>query len=311
MQILDDGPVLDTEIDSLGHMNVRFYLNRVDRANRFLLQKLGLNELAPACTVRRYDTYSRFRREQFAGARLQVAGGTLEVNAKQARCYFEIRNPAKDEIAATFITVSTLEDAASRQAVLFPEALTQINEQYSVLLPSYGSPRSLSLAPPRTDVTLPALEARVSATPEPGMMSGRLEATIDDIDCDADGRLREDVDLMFVMHRPQTGEEAASFGPPVMKTPDGRRFSWAMIETRAVVLGRPVAGDRLISLGADIGLGERWRQSRRWAYIADTGRLIGVNDVVGIALDLDARQSIEIPEPVRESIERSYLPDLA
>jgi acyl-CoA thioesterase FadM len=56
MQILDDGPVLDTEIDSLGHMNVRFYLNRVDRANRSLLQKLGLNELAPACTVRRYDT---------------------------------------------------------------------------------------------------------------------------------------------------------------------------------------------------------------------------------------------------------------
>jgi hypothetical protein len=143
------------------------------------------------------------------------------------------------------------------------------------------------------------------------MMSGRREATIDAIDCDADGRLREDVDLMFVMHRPQTGEEAASFGPPVMKTPDGRRFSWAMIETRAVVLGRPVAGDRLISIGADIGLGERWRQSRRWAYIADTGRLIGVNDVVGIALDLDSRQSIEIPESVRASIERSYLPDLA
>ena len=67
MQILDESDVLESEIDSLGHMNVRFYLSRVDRANRALLEKLGILSGLEGAVVRRQDTYSRFRREQFAG----------------------------------------------------------------------------------------------------------------------------------------------------------------------------------------------------------------------------------------------------
>lgn len=312
MQLLDEAPVLDSEIDSLGHMNVRYYLSRVDRANRALLAALGLESGSTSGTViRRYDTYSRFHREQFAGATLTVAGGVLDISAESARCFFEIRNPAREEIAATFITVSTLIDAAGQQPRSFPTALTGVNEQYGVRLPDYGAPRSLSLTAPRTDVTLAMLTARVSTEPAAGMMSGRRETTVDAQDCDADGRMREDVDLMFIMHRPQPGESAPAFGPPVMKTDNGHRFSWAMIETRALVLGRPRTGQRLISIGADIAHGERWRQSRRWAFVADTGALVGVNDTVGIALDLDERRSIRIPDAIRETIERTWLPDLA
>ena len=42
MQQLDQSPVGPEEIDSLGHLNVRFYLLRVDRANRRLFEALGL-----------------------------------------------------------------------------------------------------------------------------------------------------------------------------------------------------------------------------------------------------------------------------
>lgn len=312
MQLLDTAPVLESEIDSLGHMNVRYYLGRIDRANAALLDYLGLDRSAlPEATVRRYDTYSRFRREQFAGSELQVVGGVLELNADQARCYFEIRNAAKDEIAATFITASVLIDRISQRPVPFPEALTGVNEKYGVRLPGHGTPRSLTLEPPRTDITLAELSARVGTDTVPGMMSGRRESTVDPADCDENGRLKENVDLMFVMHRSQSDEPRPSFGPPVMKTAEGHRFSWAMIETRAVILGRPNAGDRLISIGADVAFGERWRQSRRWAFVEQSGRLVGVNDTVGIALDLDARRSIPIPEAVRNSIEQNYLPDLA
>jgi hypothetical protein len=143
------------------------------------------------------------------------------------------------------------------------------------------------------------------------MMSGRRDALVSAEDCDEQGRLNGSVDLMFVLHRPQPGEEMPKFGPPVMKTTEGHRFSWAMIETRAIALNKPKLGDHLVSIGADIALGERWRQSRRWVYIRDSGELIGVNDTVGLALDLDARRSIDIPDDLRRSIERSYLPDLA
>ncbi|HEY5647732.1 MAG TPA: thioesterase family protein [Pseudomonadales bacterium] len=310
MQILDESQVLASEIDSLGHMNVRFYLSRVDRANNVLLDKLGVTPAPGGATVRRHDTYSRFRREQFAGATLHVAGGLLESDDALVRCYFEIRNPAKNEIAATFIVRSGLVDPTSQQALALPPQLNPFNEQYGTRLPEHGMPRSLSLDPPRMDVSLEELTRRVSQNPTPGMMSGRRESVVDAEDCDANGFLKEDVDLMFAMHKPQPGQQSASFGPPVMRTANGHRFSWAMIETRAIVLGRPRAGDRIVSLGADVALGERWRQSRRWAFVAETGRLVGINDVIGMALDLDERRSITIPDDLRASIERDYLPDL-
>lgn len=308
MHELHRSPVLDSEIDSLGHMNVRYYLTRVDRAHANLLGHFGLAGAVPAgAFMRRYDTYSRFRREQFAGAELTVVGGVLEITADHVRCYFEIRNPARDEIAATFVTAGAFIDAASQQRLPIPEGLVRVNEEYGVRLPEHGRPRSLSLEPPPTDLGLAELDRRIGHDAGEGMMSGRREGVIDAADCDASGRLREGTDPMFAMHR--GGRQ--SFGPPVMKTDEGHRFGWAMIETRALVLALPSAGDRLVSLGADVGLGERWRQSRRWTFLKESGVLISVNDTVGIALDLDQRHSIPIPGKIRASIERSFAPDLA
>jgi len=42
MQRLDISRVLPEEIDSLGHLNVRYYLARVDRANQALLDGVML-----------------------------------------------------------------------------------------------------------------------------------------------------------------------------------------------------------------------------------------------------------------------------
>jgi len=116
-------------------MNVRFYLSRVDRANNVLLDKLGVTPAPGSAVVRRQDTYSRFRREQFAGAPLQVAGGMLESDDALVRCYFEIRNPEKDEIAATFIVRSGLVDPASQKVLALPPRLNRVNEQYGISRP--------------------------------------------------------------------------------------------------------------------------------------------------------------------------------
>jgi hypothetical protein len=254
---------------------------------------------------------------------LLVVGGILDRDPSLVRCYFEIRNPAKDQVAATFITESRLVNLLNDEVLPLANEAEQIdgvdgvnvgiNEQYGVILPEHGRPRSLSLDPPRLDIQLAELESRIGDEPTSGMMGGRREATIMDEDCDEQGRLREDVDLMFVMHKSQLqeGEQTKSFGPPVMKTDEGHRFSWAMIETRALVFGMPSAGDQLVSIGADVAYGERWRQSRRWAFVQQSGRLIGINDTVGIALDLDERRSIAIPNSIRQAIsENNYLPDL-
>jgi acyl-CoA thioester hydrolase len=311
MRILDEGPVLDSEIDSLGHLNVRYYIARVERANRRLLGELGVGSpVFRGAIVRRYDTYCRYRRDQFAGAQLKVAGGEQAFDSRELRCYYEIRNPAKEQIAATFVTATALIDPVDQQRVPFPAELFESSPLPLIELPEHGKPRSLSLEPPRTDVVMADIDARVKPEPAAGMMSGRREATVQPEDCDEHGRLREDVDMMFLMHRPQPGQPAETFGPPVLRTDQGHRFGWAMIESRNVGLGRPNAGDRVVAIGADVGFGERWRQSRRWAFVETSGTLIGIHDTLGVALDLDERRSIAIPASFREALERSVLPDL-
>ena len=314
MQLLDQSPVGPEEIDSLGHLNVRFYLARVDRANRVLLDALGLGPLVlevRGAALRRVDTYCKFRREQFEGAVLSVHGGVLNATGSQVRGYFEIRNAARDEIAATFVTGTVMADRTSRQPFELSASVLQVNEQYGVQIPAYAQPRSLSLEPPRLDVPFQELMDRIGESVEFGM-TGQREGMIEASDCGLDGLLRDDVELMFVMFRKQMEQlDAKAFGPPIQRTDEGHRFAWAMLETRNIEVARPRAGDAVVWIGADVGIAEKSRQSRRWAFVKDTGQLLSIHDSVGIAMDLDARRAIAIPRSVRETMDRHYLPEFA
>ncbi len=315
LKVLHESTVQPEEIDALGHMNVRYYMTRVDQANRSLLAELGIED-GSGKAIRRLDSYTRFHREQFAGATLLTLGGLIAVagsdESREVNGYFEIRNPDNNQIAASFILRSCLIDVSSQQ-VLDINAISANNDltsKYSVSVPEHGMPRSLSLDDPAR-ISLEKLEAVVGDDPTPGMMSGRRKNVVHADDCDTDGRLREEVDLMFVLHRPTTGEESEPGGPPVMLDSQGRRYSWAMIETRNVVWHRPMKGEIVLSIGADIANGEKWRQSRRWMFAEETGLLLGISDSVGLCIDLDARRSIPMPFDVIEAIERSSLPQFA
>ncbi len=316
MHLLYESPVTVDQIDSLGHLNVRFYLTRVDQACRRLFTDAGIAALlaTEAATLRRVDTYSRFMREQFEGAQLGVYGGLLEVSEDEIRCYFEIRNRERDELAALFITGSALIERRSEARRPIPPGIPRVHEMFGVRLPEYATPRSLSLDPPRLDISLQELERRIPEDPPPGLMSGRREGVILPEDCDADGRVREDIELMFILHRramESAPDGADGMGPPVLRTEDGHRMSWAMMETRSVVFSRPRLGDEIVFLGADVGLAEKSRRSRRWAFVKGTGELVSVHDSVGVAIDLDARRAVPIPADIRAAIEASYRPELA
>ena len=302
--------VAPEEIDSLGHVNVRHYIGRMAAANTLLLQRVGITA-SPGETLRRVDTYSRFHREQFANATLDTAGGLIEGEgvdrSRSVAAYFEIRNRANGELAATFITMTQCLDYASQRARDLP--VEGPGPSTTVMIPRHGVPRSLRLKPP-AEVTLDEITPfiRDDAT---GMMSGRREGVVAPEHCDARGRLREDVELMFVVHRPRDGGDVPVMGPPVLRDETGRRFSWAMMETRSVVRSLPKAGDQLVSLGADVAVGDKWRQSRRWTFDRHTGVLLGMNDTLGLCIDLDARIAITIPASVRAEIERNCLPQFA
>jgi acyl-CoA thioester hydrolase len=313
MQIFDESPVLESEIDRLGHMNVQCYMARAGKANGQLLESVGLTRQlceTHAATFRQVDVYCRFHREQFAGTVLQVLGGLLDLNDHGAKFYLEIRNPAGNQVAATFIIESALVTLAERKLIEFPDNIGAAKAE-PMQIPEYGKPRSIKLEPPRADVTLQELQSRVIDLGALGMMSGRFERTVEASECDSDGYFREGGNLMFGGKPPAQDDDDDSFGPPILRTDEGHRFGWAILETRSILLNVPRAGDLVSSIGADISIARKSRCSRRWTFDVTTGELLGINDAVAVALDLDARRAIEIPASVRSVIEQNHLPQYA
>lgn len=311
--LLHESQVQAEEIDSLGHMNVRFYIARADAANRKLLQSAGIQP-GPGQVLRRVDTYTRFHREQFTGAPLDTFGGFIQSESvnpdKAVQAYFEIRNTEKDELAATFIITSSVVDEAAQE--ILPLPTTPDSAYENITLPTHGAPRSLSLAWPR-QVTIADIEPHLSDDPALGMMTGTRENSVVADDCDEHGRLREEFDLMSILFRPdpEDVQDETAMGPPILKDEQGRRYSWAMLETRSVIWHRPMAGDRIIALSADIACSEKWRHTRRWMFVKSSGLLLGVSDSLGICIDLDARRAISMSGALQKAVAANCLPQFA
>ena len=310
--LLHESIVDASEIDSLGHLNVRYYGERASRANYALLKLAGII-LQEGEFVRWTDTFNRFHREQFEGARLQTYGGFItsegfgDESQDFTRAYFEIRNPDSKTLAASFVVLMNIVDSAGQ--VLNDLSLRQMSQESDLLieLPAHGAPRTISLKEPKS-VSLEQIEAIELEDLRSGMMSGRREGIVLPEDCDAGGRLREDVNLMYVLHRPQPGQDLSEMGPPILKDDQGRRFSWAMLETRSFQCQRPIENDVVVSIGADLLTGEKWRYTRRWMFVKESGLLLAIYDSVGICIDLDARKSIVIPPELKSAIEANCVP---
>ena len=314
-------------------MNVRFYISRVARANVVLLQRAGLfGPEGGAQRVKRSDTYTRFLKEQFDGARLETWGGfvaseILLGGPAGIDCYFEIRNAETTDVAAAFLVRNRIVDAATESLLELPADTPWRRSEFSIDVPTYGRPRSLKLSEP-TRLDYATVANAVVDDPSLGMMSGRRDGVVRAEDCDETGKLNNELDVMFLIARQaqeemqkeekekeETEETKGSgdkaFGPPVQRDSQGRRFSWAMMETRSVQYQRPKLGDAVVSLGADIAFSAKWRHSRRWTYVRSSGELLGIADSLGICIDLDARKALAIPPELLEAIERHAVPQLA
>lgn len=312
MQVLHTSVVEPTEIDALGHMNVRFYQSRALAANQALMAKLGLD--GEDCARRgalliNEDVYCRYHREQFVGATITVRGGVLEAGPERLRLFFELANDAKGEVAATFIIGVGLTSRTSRVRMSIPQPALDAADGFRIDLPAHGAPRTIDLSALRVDLAYDEVAARLQE--EIGdPMSRRMTRVIDAASCDEYGFLSEREDMMFG-HLRSTPKPDEKWGPMTFTTDEGHRFGWASLETRNVRLEQPRVGETICSLGAEIGLHAKVRHSRRWIFNLTTGRLVSLNDNVAIALDLDARRPIEIPTKVRSELDKRHLPEFA
>jgi acyl-CoA thioester hydrolase len=312
MQVLHTSTVLAEEIDSLGHMNVRYYMTRMQSANRQLVDSLGIDpDVLEHSFLRSVDTYTRFRNEQFEGATLETVGGLLSIGEGGVQSYVEIRNPDTGAVAATFVVTTALIDRKTRNTQILPLPTSEVSDSDYIEIPAYAKPRSLSLGPANTDITLEVLQNSIPDVDGGGMMSGKRNALIEADDVDAEGWLKEDVELMFLPFAKMALEAGEKPGPPVITTSDGLRIGWAVMETRTMLFAQPRLGDELSYFSTDLKVEAKSRLSRRWALNTNTGQLLGMSDTVGVCIDLDARRAIEWPDELRKEIEKHQQPQLA
>lgn len=310
LTLLHESVVEESQIDSLGHMNVRYYLTRAAAANLELLGRVGMKADNDQ-SIRRVDTYNRFHKEQFAGNKLAVYGGFVQIEGSTGVSgYYEIRNTETNDLAAAFIMTSNLFNKASQTMVNMNGLDQDTIRSSSIQIPEYSLPRTLNLAPPRV-VTYDEINELIPDAAEPGNMNGQRRGVVLEEDCDEQGQLKEDVDPMFIMFRPQPGEELKNMGPPITRDEEGRRYSFAMMEIRTINYLRPTLGDEIVSMSADINFGEKWRHTRRWIFNSKTGGLLGISDHAAVCMDLDARRAIPIPAALRDEMKQKCLRDFA
>ena len=309
--LLHESIVDESEIDTLGHVNVRCYAERAVRANVALMNRLGiLADTASGTTLRRVDTYIRYQREQVLGAPLNTYGGILcrEADDVGLTAYLEIRNVDRDEIAASYIMTSTIVENQSQRRLGMTVDKQAVSD-FTFAQPEHGRPRSLSLTPPARA----SFEELVAMVPDNqnSEFNGRWEGRVSADDCDAQGWLKEELDLSYIAYRKDTAKESIPKEPTVMTDKTGRRFGWAMVEARFMDANIPTVGETVVCLGADTRISEKWRQTRRWFFSKETQILFGISDHIGMYLDLESRRIIPIPEELRQQLESNALPQYA
>lgn len=299
---LHEGVVAEEEIDHLGHMNVRFYLERALASSRALARQLGLDaacdEANGLLAVR--DLFTRHFREQLAGARLVVLGGVVGADADGLRFYHELRNPERDELAASFLHHVRLEQADTGKPMPLPEIAARAVSQALVPWPEHGRPRTLDVAAPLRRIPLSEARERGLAMREPR----RVEAD----ECDDEGvyAVSRHQDLVWGgMPIPPRQP-----GMPLFQLADGRPFGWATLESRASLLALPREGTRIQSFGAEVAISTKTSVRHHWVFDLATRELLCTSQVLNLAFDIEGRRAMEIPDEVRETLERQYQPDL-
>lgn len=282
------------ECDEMGHMNVRFYVNRQMEGLHILAPYIGLPQLfrpRSTSTVVPVDQHIRYMKEVHAGKPIYMVAGVLEISEDEAVLYQELRHSVSHEPAAAYRT--RIRHVASQSLKPFPwsEATLEKLESYKISeTPEKTAPRSIDPTAP----VLSSKEISSSIAEELGVHPiGRC--AVPPQHCDVFGRMHPE----FFMGR-ISDSVPNLLGPwrdEVTKAAstekDPKRTGGAVLEFRMVYRDWPKAGD-LIELRS--GLGEvkpKIHSLIHWLLNPVTGKPWVTGQAYAVTFDLNTRKVIE------------------
>lgn len=289
------------QADQMGHMNVQFYLEQATHGLAALGLHLGLGSRFAASENARLharDHHVRFLREQRPGAPVTMRGGVLAVQDFGMRVYLEMYNTVSEEVAATFAVDVELLEMDTHETLPLPAKAKAAAKALIVELPQHGAPRGLEIQPPRPAPTLAEADRL-------GLVF-TWQGEVLDAQCDGQGRLLAR-HFMGIVSDSIPNLLGKTRGDDRSKNP---KVGGAALEYRFHYHAYPKAGDVLTLRSGLKQVGPKTYIWGHWLFNLETGKAVATAEAVAIALDLETRKAIPIPDEMRANLEGMVAPGL-
>lgn len=279
------------ECDEMGHMNVRFYVNRMMEGLAEFAHAISIPaafSTTAVSTLKPRDQHIRYLHEARAGEPLVMRAGVLETTDTSALVYQQLDH-ADGKPCATFRTwVDHVEINTGLAFAWSPKSVDALS--YCPAEPIEASaPRSIDFdAPPAATATMDDADAINALTIGRGVVPLAH--------CDVYGamlpemyvaRVSDSVGLFLNDWRRRLEKRLEDAGEPA-------RIGGAVLENRWVYRRWPRAGDRFVIRTAIASLSENTQAYHHWLMDPASGNAWGTNHTVAIAFNLDKRKLLKV-----------------
>ncbi len=292
------GTVAPSEIDEMGHMNVRYYVQKAGQAAGHLLNMLGMGpdrRKRLGLIHSPLDHHVRFLKESHLAMPINARSGIISIAPDCLRIYTEILHGPTGAVSATFTGDYVLTHGLHGERANFPKDVLAKAKELLCTLPDYGAPRGINLPTPtqtpnwqeaerldlaeisRLEVGTDKIAADGAVTPEffIGTISDGIPAFLSTIAIDRAARLNDGV-------------------------------GGAALEYRLFYFRRPEAGELTITRSGFIEVGNKTFLHGHWIF-DQNGKPLASIAAIAVSFDLKARKALPMPPEMRAAYEEKVV----
>ena len=135
LQITYRGVVHPWHCDTMGHMNVVWYVSKFDDASWQLAAMLGLHHsyfIKNHMGIAAVEQNIKYKSELEAGSTVTIRSGVLDIKEKVVRIIHEMRSDSTGEVAATMVLTAVHFDTRKRKSCPFPQSILKRGKMFTV-----------------------------------------------------------------------------------------------------------------------------------------------------------------------------------